>query len=314
MPFTRMRLLAGFMLLAILSAVVITQSSFVPSMVATPQDEVEFLKGKTVVFLVPAEQNYFIEEYKKMLPQAWTLTPLEVILWSDIDKYPEGDKYIFFVIHASERSATSNTSGRTYYNNQYYLTLSPNKVQERKPGKGEYCRIELHSDHTTAPVNTRKDDIDRFYINYTFPNFSLPYMMGYLRFVQRNLLNKKDPSPVLSYTDKELLKQLASETLYIPFSALKTTETSTGKKGSARNDDVFKDAYGGKFLYLGTEDLINVIKNNTANKPVFVFEYVVSGINKYIGVLEITTGTVVYRRQVALSNMLKSADVGKILK
>jgi hypothetical protein len=298
------RLVARLVLFATISAIVPVQA----------QEGVELLKGKTAVFLVPAKQLQFIEDYRKMLPQAWTLTPIEIIKWDDIDKYPENDKNLFFVIHASERSATSNTSGRTYYNNQYYLTLSPNLEQEKKPGKEEYCRIELHSDHPAEWISTRRDDIDRFYSNYEFPNFSLPYMMGYLRFVQRNLQNNKNPSQVLSYTDKDLLAQLANETLYVPLTAFESSETSTGKKGPARYDDVFKDAYGGKFQHVSTEDLVNLVKNNTANKPIFVFEYVVTGINKYIGVLDITTGTVVYRRQVALSNTLKSHDVAKILK
>ena len=173
--------------------------SVIGTAVVNAQGTLELFKGKTAIFLVPENQISAIKDYRKLLPQAWALTPIEVVKWDDIDKYPEGDKYVFFVIHGSERTGVSRY-GNEHHNNQYYLTLSPNIVQDRKPGKDEYCRIELHSDHPTDWVNTKKDDIDRFYKDYTFPNFSLPYMMGYLRFVQRNMQNDKNPSQVLFYS------------------------------------------------------------------------------------------------------------------
>lgn len=271
---------------------------FIITAVANAQGTVELFKGKTVIFIVPENQLPFIDDYKKLLPQAWTLTPMEVVRWGDIDRYPEGDKNIFLAIHGNERSATAR-SGNRLYNNQYYLTLSPKIVQESKPGKDEFCRVELHSDFSTDWVNTQKDPIDRFYNNYTFPNFSLPYMMGYLRFMQKNIQTDKFPSEAQAYNNKEMLQQLAGETLYLPI---------------GQPENVFKEAYEGKFESITSQNLVNLIKTNTTNKPIFVFEFVVSGSNKYIGVLDITTGTVVYRRQVPLSNTLKSNDVAKILK
>jgi hypothetical protein len=265
--------------------------------------DVDILKGKTVVFILPSTEYFNIDDYKKMLPQAWTLTPIEVIKYSEAASYPENDKYLFFAIRGDETRYTGRYSNMDFHDNQYYLTLSPTYVQKKK-SKDEYCRIDLDAD---VRMVHKKPITERVYENSNYGNFSVPYMMSYLRYVQKNLINKKNPTRFQIFSNKELRERLATDTLYVPRYSYDPKKTAPYGKDT----DVF-DSYKGIYKVVSSADLMDMVKNQTSSKPLFVFEYVEGGADRYVGVIDITSGTVVYRKQRSMGK-LKSADIREII-
>lgn len=82
------------------------------------------VKEKTCILALPATEYDFIEDYKALVPTAWTLTPIEVIKYEALPGYESHpDKYTFIQI-AGEVTTVTSSSGHSYTNTHYYLELT----------------------------------------------------------------------------------------------------------------------------------------------------------------------------------------------
>jgi hypothetical protein len=121
----------------------------------------------------------------------------------------------------------------------------------------------------------------------------------------------KNPSVYTEYDDKALLPKLKTETLYVPDSLLNSRSMFSGKEEA--KDENFFEEYQGKFKYVSNSELMNIIKTAEASKPIFLFEYVQRSTDKYVSVLDVRSGKVVYRKYTSVSYNLKSKDLRRIL-
>jgi hypothetical protein len=276
-------------------------------------DRLNRLKERTVIFVLPKTEYRYIDDYTSMLSKVWTLTPLKVVKFKDLHSYNKDvDKYFYFTIGGLEHTVF-NGSSSYYTNTHYYLKLSTAFVESGKLRSGTegLCRIELYPDMATVFISPGKYLNPTFYLESSFRNFTLPYMMVYLKFVQQNILNGNNPSVYHSYEDKELLSKIKSDTLYVPDSLIYSRNKLTGKERQ-EDEDLFSD-YPGKYKFVSTTELINIIKTRDESKPVFLFEYVLSSTDKYVGVLDVRSGKVIYRKYTPMSYNLKAKDIRKIL-
>ncbi len=270
------------------------------------------LKTQTAVLVLPASEYPYIDDYKQLIPKAWTLTPIEVIKYSELENYTDASKYAIFNMKGL-RVTNNSTRGRSYSNTYYYLTLSTFTVNEKRKNKvtsHDFSRIELYPDFKTVS-RFSKDETDILYDEASIRNFTLPYMLVYLRIMQQNVLNKFSPSITNEYSNKELRGRLATDTLYIPENLAFDRSGFTGKE--TLKDENFFSSYKGPYKILSTSALIDILKNREAKKPLFLFEYVLSSSTKYISVLELNSGTIVYRRVQGGTYNLKAKDLERII-
>ena len=87
-------------------------------------EQLERLKTKTVVLVLPSSQYDYLNDYREMAPRAWTLTPIEVVKFSDMAGYTDPGKYAIFSIYAL------TTSSQNIREINYWLTLSLPSVKE----------------------------------------------------------------------------------------------------------------------------------------------------------------------------------------
>ncbi len=273
------------------------------------EEQMKQLKSRTVLFVLPVSEYPYLEDYKAMLPTAWSLTPIEVIKFDEMERYENfTDRYAFFIIRGYEITTP------THINTHFYLDLTYDlkDKKHKKVHSGRFCRIELSPEFETVNYNFEKPDIvEQVYERSQFRNFSVPYMMAYLRFVQKNLLNKKNAHVYDEYTDAALRNRLQKDTLYIPENTVYNRNKFTGAE--SKKDEKFFDSYGGRYKHISDRDLIDLIKNRDNKKPIFIFEYVLSSTEKYVSVLEVNSGTFVYRRITPLTYNLKQKDIERIL-
>jgi hypothetical protein len=272
----------------------------------------EKLKTKTVLFILPEKEEEYIEDYKTLLPLAWTLTPITIIKYRDLASYIDNDSYAYFKIGAISRT-NSQSNGFSFTNTHYFLTLSIiNSIGKKgKITSDDLCRIELYPEFYTTNYNIGRKDVNNvIYTKSIFRNFTLPYMMAYLRFVQKNIQNNNNPWVYDNYKDNALRVKLGKDILYVPDSLIFNRDKFTGKE--SKKDANFFNNYPGKYKYVSTKELIDIIKTNT-EKPVFLFEYVLSSTDKYVGVLEINSGTVVYRKYTGMTYNIKEKDLDDII-
>jgi hypothetical protein len=285
----------------------------------TFEQTIQRLKKKTVIFVLPKSEYQYIDEYTSMLTQAWTLTPLKVIKFDEYASYEKDiDSYAFFSMTGAQVSyASSSSPTRTSNSTFFYLTLnirsSDGKAKDGTPKLkfDRLARIELYPKSSSMFTFPKSDFSTFLYVDCSFRNFSLPYMIAYLKFVQQNLKNGKDPSVYTEYDDKALLSKLKTDTLYVPDSLLNRRPTFSAKE-QAKNERLLSK-YKGKFKFVSIGELTNIIKTRGTSKPVFIFEYVQSSNDKYVSVLDARSGTVVYRRYKAISYKLRSKDLRRII-
>jgi len=271
------------------------------------------LKTLTTVLVLPESEYPYLEDYKQLVPMAWTLTPIEVIKYSDIEKYSDASKYALFNMKVLRVTQNPGSIKSSYSNTYYYLTLSTFAVNEKRRNKVKaenFGRIDLYPDFKTLS-RIAKDDTEKLYKDASIRNFTLPYMLAYLRLFQQNVLNKNSPTFTNDYTHKEQRKRLATDTLYIPENVAYNRSGLTGKE--SLKDESFYTSYKGPYKILSTPDLIEILKNRDLKKPFYLFEYVLSSSTKFISVLDVSSGTIVYRRVVAGTYNLKTKDIERIL-
>jgi hypothetical protein len=279
-------------------------------------DQVQRLKQRTVVLILPVSESANIEEYKELIPKAWTLTPIEVIQYTDLDEYAsQADKYAFFQLSGIKTTVT-RSNGSSYSNTHYYVSLSVPYSQTNKKGKLEVktdqlCRLEMYPDMQSVLQSFNKNLSDALYRTGQWRNFTLPYMMAYLRFVQKNIENGKNPWVYNNYSDKALRQQLLRDTLYVPKNLVFNRNKFNGKE-TQKDENFFAD-YGGKYRIVTNEELVSIIKNRGNAKPIFLFEYILSSTDKYVGVLEVNSGTIAYREYTSVSYNLKAKDIKGII-
>ena len=274
-------------------------------------ENIQQIKKRSVIFVLPEDEYEYMDDYQQLLSNAWTLSPIKVIKYSDLSSYTrETGKYCYFTFGGSKFTSMTGAGG-TY--THYYLTLSVPYARsgslETQPD--ELYRIELYPAVSDLLRPFTKDITQVLYTRAILRNFKLPYMLAYVKFVQQNLLQGKKASVFDSYTDKVLLERLKNDTLYV----LKNTLFSRNKfnaRESEVEEDFFK-SYRGKYKYVSTDELIGLIKSRGDSNPLYLFEYVQSSGNKHVSVLDVSSGTMVYRRYTPMSYNIKEKDLRAIV-
>ncbi len=273
-------------------------------------EQMDRLKSKTVVLPIPASQYKYLEDYKAMIPKAWTLTPIVVIKYSEVSSYADPEKYAFLAI-----GAETSSGGSSGTHTHYWLGLQvPYQKEGRKKTTTEtdnLCWIWLYPDTKTQDIGAYKNHYDELYEESNLRNFTLPYMMAYLRNVQKNIKNQTIPGVYSEAKDDGLLAKLAKDTLYIPDSLVYHRSGFSSKE--ELNEKEVVAGYTGKYRIVSTAELTEMVKNKTDKKPLFLFEYVLSSTDKFVSVYNVTTGDVVYHNYVSMSYNLKPKDMEAIL-
>src|ERR1700759_3422629 len=269
--------------------------------VEIPEQRFQELKTKTAIFIIPKTEYRYIDDYANMLPKAWTLTPLKVVKYEDLSPYLKdiGNYALFSIVGEQHILSSGPTNANHPYHNEYTsthysLSLLLPIVTYGKPEYRQLCRIELYPEAEAFSKFKDEEINPELSLTTTFRNFTLPYMMVYLKFVQQNLLNLTSPSVYKSYEVKALLNEVKNDTLYVPDSLI-YSRNSYVPKDKLKDKDIFK-GYPGKYKFVSTGELINIIKTRDESRPVYLFEYIISSSDKYVGVLEVRSGKVIYRK------------------
>ncbi|WP_343693232.1 hypothetical protein [Chitinophaga sp.] len=267
-------------------------------------EDVQQLKSKTVIFVLPKTAYPYVDDYNQMLSKVWTMTPLKVIRYEDINHYYEtADQYAFFLIDGFQfHSAT-----------HYYLTLC---MPEISKGKMRFkddllCRVMLYPDVMTVSRFRTGKGGEALYKEAVFRNFTLPYMMVYLNFVQENIANRINPTVIRGYRDNTLARKLSKDTLYVPKNILYGHSMFGGPETLADKGVFSKYPYPYKFV--SEDELVDLVEADDTSRPIYLLEYILSGSDKYVGVLEVRSGKVLYRTSSPVSTNFKEKDLERIL-
>jgi hypothetical protein len=284
---------------------------------AIPDEDIEALKGKTAIFILPYTEYPYYEDYADMLLDSWTLTPLKVVKFGDVEMYlKNGENYVFFLINSISKTAQLQKSGGVtadfYSNEHYYINLMlTGVVKDKLQFTRSLCRIELFPGKFGVFDPKDKNATDPAYSTTTFKNFKAPFMAAYLKIVQQNIMDKTNPPVYKNYKEEAILSKVKNDTLYVIDSLLYSVNRYNGREEKPKVS-LFED-YQGKYKIVSTDELIDIIQTRDKSKPVYIFEYVISSTDKYVGILDVRSGKVIKRSYSPLSYGLKSKDIKNIL-
>lgn len=320
--FLRTPILWAFMLLVIVSFLssCFSQRAIKKTTTKMKDSEVQDLRSKTLVVILPASQYDYVDAYNEMIGSAWTLTPILAVKHSDFAAYTDVNKYAYLEIYGKSITRTSTSaSGQPYgfstTNTHYYLALTTRNISTSRKGKESIktqilSQVVLYPEFKTTSLYLRSKNVtEKIYGASDFRNYTLPYVLSYLRYLQKDVENKLGRSWYIDYSNNAMLDQLKRDTLYVPDSLVHRFNIFTGKE-SLKKDNIFEE-YKGIYKMVSTPELIDIIKKKQG-KPVFLFEYILSSSEKHVGVLEVNSGTVVYRRIKGKYN-IKEDDLRRIL-
>jgi hypothetical protein len=275
-----------------------------------PAERMQRLKERTVIFVLPKGEYQYIDDYKERLSKIWTITPFKVVKFKDVAPYFKTDKYAFFTI-SGFNDGVGNSARYIYY----YLTLglSYTEAGKNKRRYNEYCRVELYPEWAAIGTFSLPEELNAdLYQTYTFRNFTLPYMMVYLKYIQQNIQNEKRPTVYHSYKDEELLKKVKNDTLYVPNKLIYSRSKFSGREKLRDATKLFAE-YHGIYKVVSTDEIVNIIRTRDESIPIYLFGYVLSCTDKHVTVYDVRSGNIIYKRYTPVSYNLKSKDIKRII-
>jgi hypothetical protein len=313
----------------ILLFIILFQASegFGQILIETTSENERIKNGTTYVILKDSTTDK-IKQYMDVLKKYWTHSKIEFISFSEIDKNM-GPENSYLMFGSTTNTTTSVRTGSFGFQREgvsssctyIYLELFTIKQEvfkaKRKKYKFNYkdkiriARIDLFTDFD-AVQNVDlifKSNFDGNGHIYNWgPGFlknNVQTLMGYLR--------KNEVVQLKNEIENDIeLKNLKTETLYVPsYTMIKYNKFNGNESKSHDEEDIFED-YKNKYKIISTEELNNKILSET--KPFYYLVYIRSCTQKFINVVNSSTGEIIYSEYNAISYNMKTKDLRKLYK
>lgn len=286
--------------------------------------EVEFtdtamklLKSSTSLFILREVDIKRKAQYEKIFNDIWDFNNVKVVSYKDLKKYANKD-YSYFILEGHDTETNNLSTGSSYNNSHFYLTLKYSYFVENRKGDREkvsidYCRIELFSDLSTMSsvrLLEPEEIIPNLYRQGRFRNFTPGMMKLYLAEVQKALKKSKRNYLFDSFQKEAATQKLCNDTLFMPdYVKYKFNKFSGSEIEQHDLEDLFS-SYDCPYAFLEVEELDKRILNNDIT---YVLDYVKSSTDKFIKVYHVQEGPI-YQTYKPMSYNIKSKDLKKIRK
>lgn len=255
-------------------------------------DVLEKFKATTTIFVVRKEDD--LNLFKEELSKVWTITPLEVITFDEIDSFLGKLEYSVFEIRSNYVSTTTN-SNRERSCKYVALDLMLNEVDKKEKIIGfPVAKMELHPGIETL---FKIDDEDSTFSNYiytngTIYNWNLVTIINFVKQVNEHLLKKKGQAFYAKFQNDKELKRLKRKTLYVPKYILREFKPLAKTEDGFLEPEKLFAGYDYKYEVISTEELIDMYL--TAEKSFYYLSAVKSCNKVLINVINGKTGETVY--------------------
>lgn len=283
---------------------------------------IDDLKNGTTYITMKDTGSVKSAEYKALFRKYWTFSKFKFINYTDISDYiAKGNSFLsiggyetttqFTTLYSDGRSK----NGIDYSNTHIYMefwTVSnkffeKNKKEVSDKDRVRVGRIELFTDFFTLnePKNIYKTDYDG---DGHIRNWGPGFVKNYVLLLNNLLAAKTERKLYDTSSDPKKLKELKTQTLYVPDYVLIKFNKFTGDE-TKRNEEkeIFGD-YKYKYKMMSGEELNNAILSSDEH-PFYYLIYIKSSTDKYITVMNSKTGEFIYTDYVPVSYNITSKDL-----
>lgn len=283
----------------------------------TNTTEIAKIKTGTTFFAMKDPASPKAAAYVDAIKKNWTLSKVECIKYTDVEKNiaPNNSFVTIGANMTSSNSTTSSTEVRIYLelwttNGNY--TYDPKKRKHfNQEDKISLAMIELFPDFTAQnyPSSLYKMDYDA---GGHIKNWSVGIIANYIQQLT-NLLNKAETREAkTAFNNKEELKKLTSETLFIPdYVMTKFSKTSDDESKKYEVKEIF-EGYNLTYKLLPSEELNDKILNNPT--PFYYLLFIKTTSEKFVTVTNSKTGEIIYSGYSSSPANFKSSDLKDLQK
>jgi hypothetical protein len=284
--------------------------------------DMERFKKSTTVFTLQYKDYKELAVFEKMIQSIWTVTPYKIIKPDEIGKYMKESNISIFSFDGIFVYNNRNGSSKPVNMHLSYDLWMPN--QDKKNSTSLFAKIMIYPESRTFIEwfrnATKKNDelygkmLSFLYNDAEIYNWSSGLLKGYLKKVNDNLIAHEEQGVFTSFVNKEKIKTLQNDTLYIPDYVNIKFNMFTGaeKEDEEADEQDFSKAYPYPIKFVSVGVLNNMIING--NQPIKYLVYTKSSTDKYINVFESGQGTLLYANYTPISYNFKSKDLAKIAK
>lgn len=294
-------------------------------------DQEDFTKFKNTKTIFILSEVYTIQDYNKILSEAWKITPFEVIYIKDLNLGDYDLSKTSFSLIGGHIINIQKSSGSSY--NKYYTyidffmfnkekKLKEFKEYEKKSDKKkqkhdllaenreEFARLYLLPNDELLLSLFRGDVSFEIYKKPSFYNYKLGFLKNYFQFIN-NKMAKNESYWFYQNSSTSEFKELKTKTLYIPSYIITHLSGDDEESKNAKLEDFFKD-YDYKYELLN-DDIIN--QKILANEEFYYLRYARVNGERFIQVVNSKNGNIVYANYVTgLSISLKPKHIKEISK
>lgn len=215
----------------------------------------------------------------------------------------------------SSNSTMENTESHIYlelWTTNGTYTYDPKKRKHfNQADKISIATIELFADFTAQnyPSSLYKMDYDA---SGHLENWNAGIVANYIQQLT-TLLNKGETREAkTNFYNKEELKKLTSETLFVPdYILIKFSKTSDDESKKYETKELF-DGYNLKYKLLTSEELSDTILNNRT--PIYYLLFIKTNNEKFVTVTNSVTGEIIYSEYSGSPSNFKSSDMKELQK
>lgn len=282
-------------------------------------EEMDKFKQSTTYFILQERDYEQQAEFEQAIAKVWTVTPFKIIRPQEMGKLTKTkSSFFFFGGFVTTRRGQSTTTQHPHLSYDLFM-LSTNK--KGKTEQNLLGKIMLHLDsksmgsvlrYATLNSKTFSEKVTPYlYQEATMPNWTSQMLGGYLKVINDGLTTGTLRSVFDEYTDKEGIKALRDQTLYIPDYVNTKFNMFTGAEKeteSDEGDDNSSYAFGNKYL-----DAKEIATTAAAqNKAYAYLSYIKSSTDKFVSVFDGQTGKLLYTAYTPVSYNFKSKDLKRI--
>lgn len=282
-------------------------------------EEIDKFKQSTTYFVLQEADYEQHDDFQKAIAKVWTVTPFQIIKQEEMSKLDKNkSSFFFFGGFVTVRRGQSTT---TYHPHLSYDLFMLSKNKKGKTEQNLLGKVMLHLDSKSMNYVLRyangnnknfSEKVTPFlYREATMPNWTPHMLSGYLKVINDGLTTGSLRSMFDEYTDKEGIKALRDQTLYIPDYVNTKFNMFTGAEKeteSDEGDDNSSYAFGNKYLDA------KAIEPTAAgqNKAYAYLSYIKSSSDKFVSVFDGATGKLLYTAYTPMSYNFKSKDLKRI--
>jgi len=272
------------------------------------EEAINKLKASKTVFIYRDSDN--IEELENAIKEVWNFTEISFQPFSKMKGIKLDDNISIFSIEGLNTHVEFGNHGMSYDNTHIYLSLW--MLKENKKGKKvreSYCRIELHPsgiDYYNILTVRKEDALEYIYEEGQLKNWTAGFLKNYLKYVNDALTKKSERWLFLSDETNPELKNLKTDTLYIPEYTLTKFNKFTGDESKKLDEEELFKPYNFNYKIINTADLSKKIIES--KEPFYYMVYIKSSTDKYINIYNSKSGTLIYRKYSPVSYNMKDKD------